>query len=158
MGGMDEFNKLRARAKAKWDKLIAQVRAEYDATLVQIATLAKRLIGDPARDKSLASMVEQAIPADAPFTITDVKETLDALHPGRLWRRATVNNHVTRLRDRGIIKRIRRGTMTTGAVFARADLPLEVEDKPTLAKVVAAVVTRPMRVAEIAVAVREAGY
>jgi hypothetical protein len=58
-GTDSEFVALRKRARIKRDKITAQARAEYEATLVQVAALEQQLTGiRPKRDRSAASCIE----------------------------------------------------------------------------------------------------
>ncbi len=157
----NEFNALRARARAKRDKEIAAVRAEYEATLVQIATLEQDLLGKvTSRYRKISAAIESVIPSDRPFSTADIMAGLEALDPGRVWRKRAIDSHISRLRERGLVKRLKRATAREPAVYSRADLPVKVVplgDK-TLQEVIRGVVTRPMTVTEVAVAVKESGY
>ena len=155
---MNEFNLLRQRAREKRDKLIGEARAEYEATLVQIAKLEQDLCGKvSSRHRSISSCIESVIPSDRPFTTADIMAGLDALDPWRVWRKRSVDNNLSRLRERGLVKRPRKATLRERAVYARADLGDEGESRP-LRDYLADVVVKPMTVTEIAVAVREAGF
>ncbi len=108
---MNEFIALRARARDKRDKAIAQAREEYEAALVQIATLEQDLLGKlPSKHKPMSACIESVIPNDRPFTTLDVLTSLEALDPRRVWRKRSIDNHFSRLRDKGLIRRIKRAT------------------------------------------------
>lgn len=156
-----EFVQLRARARDKRDKLIAEARREYEATLVQIATLEQDLLGKiSSRHKSISSCIESVIPRADTFTTVDIMASLEALDPGRVWRPSSLHNHIARLRDKGLVKRLKRATIHEPAVYARVDVPAQVVplSDATLSEVIRSVLVRPMTATEVAVAVLEAGY
>src|SRR5687767_11413414 len=86
-GMATEFNTLRLRAREKRDRLMAEVRAEYESTLVQIARLEQDLLGTRNHKyKKISAAIEAVIPSDRPFTTRDIMAALEALDPGRVWR------------------------------------------------------------------------
>lgn len=157
----NEFNALRARARDKRDKAIAEIRAEYEAQLVQIAALEQDLLGKvSSRHKKISSAIESVIPRDATFTTADIMAALEALDPRRAWRKRSIDNHFSRLRERGLIRRIKRATIHEPAVYVRPEAPVAaapLEDM-TLLQVIGKVLVRPMTTTEVCVAVLEAGY
>lgn len=158
---MNEFTSLRHRAKFRRDKLIEAAHAEYSATLVQIEKLQLDMLGrTTTRRKSLARCVDSVIPTDAPFTCREIIAKLEALDPGRLWHQKNVTVHLTRLREKGIVKRIKRAAGNDGAVYARAELDVKVAplDDLTLLETIKQVLVKPMTATEVALAVVEAGY
>jgi hypothetical protein len=158
---MNEFIALRARARQKRDKLIASARREYAQTLVQIAALEQDLLGkESSRHKRVSASVESVIPSDRTFTTVDVMTALEALDPGRVWRKRSVDNHLSRLRERGLVRRIKKSRTNEPAVYARVGVqvaPLPFQDL-TLGQVIKAVLVRPMTATELVVAMLEAGY
>ena len=157
----NEFNALRTRARDKRDRLIAEARREYESTLVDIAKLEQDLLGTRShRYRKISAAIEAVIPRDRPFTTQDVMSGLEALDPGRVWRMHSVISHVTRLRERGLLTRIKRATKREHAVYTRVENPAKVVplDDMTLLEVIRYVLTRPMSVTEVAVACLEAGY
>src|SRR5438105_760429 len=117
---MNEFTKLRERAREKRDKAIALARSEYAATLVQIATLEQDLLGKVStRYKRISACIESVIPRDRPFNTTDIMTALEALDPGRVWRKRAVDSHIFRLRERGLVRRMRKAKGTEPAVYVR---------------------------------------
>jgi hypothetical protein len=157
----NEFNALRSRARERRDKAIAEARREYSAQLVKIAELEQDLLGAAqTRHRSISSAIESVIPREAPFTTVDLMAALEALDPRRSWRKRSLDNHLSRLRERGLIKRLKRATVHEPAVYAREDAPVKAAplDDLTLLQVIGRVLTRPMTVTEVAVAVLEAGY
>ncbi len=86
---------------------------------------------------------------------------LEALDPARVWRKRSIDNHLSRLRERGLVRRVKRSSGTEPAVYVRVGVevdPLPFEDM-TLVDVIASVLeTRPMNPTEMVVAMLEAGY
>src|SRR5262245_59656308 len=118
----NEFTALRARARQKRDRAIAEVRADYEAALVEIAALEQRLLGkQPQGHKSIAQAVNTIIPKEAPFTTLGVMTGLEALDPSRNWRKRSVDYVLTRMRSRGQIRRTRRATIHEPAQYVRAE-------------------------------------
>ncbi|MEX2187324.1 MAG: hypothetical protein WD875_11035 [Pirellulales bacterium] len=155
---MREFNQLRALARGKRDKIVAAARADYEATLVQIAKLEQDLLGKvSSRYRKISAAIESVIPSDRTFTTADILAGLEAMDPGRVWRKRSIDSHLSRLRERGLVKRLRKATLRERAVYARADLGTEGESRP-LREYIGDVLVKPMTVTEVAVAVVEAGY
>lgn len=155
-----EFAALRAKARQQRDKAIAHVRAEYQASLLQIAELEQRLLGKiDARRMQTSAAIERVIPRDQPFTVNDVMASLEALDARRVWPRASVQRHITKLRELGLVRRVQRAKVGEPATYVRAEGPTktEAEDK-SLRQVILDAVKRPMRTAEVVVAILEAGY
>jgi hypothetical protein len=160
---MSAFNELRKQAREKRDKAIAMARDDYAATLRRIANLEQDLLGrDPSTHKTVASCIDSVLPTDRTFTTVDVLAALEALDPKRDWRMRSINSHISRLRARGIVRRVKRSQNTQPAVYARVGVdvePLPFEDM-TLPEVVAKVLgdRQPMRQTDLVVAMLEAGY
>lgn len=155
---MNDFKKLRQMARERRDRLINDAKAEYEATIRQIATLERSLAGtNTVRMPSISAAIDSVIPSDREFTTDDIKRGLKALDPDRDWARRAIDSHIARLRERGVLRRVRRASAHERASYARADLPIK-EDNRTLRDVIAAIVTRPMTLTEICVAVTESGY
>jgi hypothetical protein len=94
---MDAFIELRKRAREKRDKAIGQARSEYADTLRKIAELEQDLLGrEPSSHKTIASCIDSVIPTDRVFTTVDVMASLEALDPGRVWRKRSVDSHIAR--------------------------------------------------------------
>ena len=141
---------------------IRKARDEYAETLVRIAELEQDILGrDPASHRSIASCIESVIPDDRTFSTADIMAGLEALDPGKVWRKRSVDNHISRLRDRGLVRRVRKSKGTEPAVYARMGVstePLPFEDM-TLPEVIVAVLgDGAMTQTELAVAMLEAGY
>jgi hypothetical protein len=139
-----------------------KARQEYEAALVQIATLEQDLLGrDNSKHRTISECVMRVIPKDRSFSTQDVYVALEALDPTRYWRKRTIDTVMTSLRERKIVKRIKRGTIHEPALYALVDSditpPWPLADVP-LHKAVRMVLTRPMTTAEVTVAVTEAGY
>jgi hypothetical protein len=157
----NEFTALRARARARRDKIIAEAKAEYESALKQIAVLEQDLLGkETQRHVKISTSIDRIIPKDRPFTTLDIMAALEASQPGRVWRPGSINNHMSWLRKKGIVKRLRKSNGTTPAIYAVKDL--DVSNGPfgdaTLGQAVAKVLTSPMTQTELVVALLEAGY
>lgn len=156
---MQEFNALRAKARERRDKAIADAQREYDRNLADIANVEQNLLGKiSTRAKELSPSVSAAMPADRAFTVQDVLANLEAMAPGRAWKKRSLDCHMSRLVKFGILRRVRRASANERAVYCRSDLPIPTTNPKTLSEVVREVLTRPMRMGEIVVAVTEAGY
>ena len=85
---------------------------------------------------------------------------LEALDPRRVWRKRSVDSHIARLRQKGLVIRLKRSQLRLPAVYAREGV--EVEASPfgdmTPKEVVAQVLDRPMSQTELVVAMLEGGY
>lgn len=159
---MDAFNELRRIARQKRDNAIAKARDEYAETLTRIAGIEQDLRGrEPANHRSIASCIDSVVPGDRPFSTTDILASLEALDPRRVWRKRSIDSHISRLRERGIIRRLRKATITEPALYAREGLEVDMpfEDK-RLKEVVYEVLGQvgPANQTELVVAMLEAGY
>jgi len=159
---MQEFGSLRTAARKKRDAAIRKARDEYAETLRRIAELEQDILGrDPSSHRSISSCIESVIPSDRTFSTVDIMAGLEALDLGRVWRKRSVDNHISRLRDRGLVRRLKKARNTEPAVYARLGVetePLAFEDM-TLPEVVEAVLSqRPLTQTELVVAMMEAGY
>ncbi|MBW3599148.1 MAG: hypothetical protein KY475_17995 [Planctomycetes bacterium] len=159
---MNEFIELRKRAREKRDKAIDQARKEYNETLVRIAALEQDLLGkEVSSHKRISACIDRVIPSDRPFTTVDIMTALEALDGGRAWRKRSVDHHIYRLRERGLLRRLRKSRKTEPAVYVR--IGVKVEESPfqgmTLREVMRATLAeRPMNATELAVAMLDAGY
>ena len=105
LASMKEFNTIREAARKKRDLAIKKARDEYAATLLRIAELEQDLLGrDPSTHKTIVSCIERAIPSSRTFTTADILADLEAIDGGRVWRKRSVGNHLSRLRHRGLVK------------------------------------------------------
>jgi hypothetical protein len=159
---MEAFNELRKHAREKRDKAIGKVRDEYTATLVRIAALEQDLLGrDPSSHRTISSSINSVLPNDRPFTTVDVMTALEALDAGRVWRKRSVDSHISRLRERGVVRRLTKAKGLEPAVYARVGVkvaPAPFEDR-TLVEVMGEVLAgRSLTQTELAVAMLEAGY
>jgi hypothetical protein len=156
----NEFNALRARARQKRDAALAEIQADYQAALVQIARLEQDLLGKVrSRYRKISAAIEAVIPKDGTFTTADILVSLEALDSRRYWRKRFIDNHISRLRERGLIKRIKRATIHEPAVYVRAGSTAKVVPlgDMTLLEAIGSVLTEPLTTTEIVVAVLEAG-
>lgn len=160
---MNVFIELRKQARDKRDKAIAQAREDYTATLRRIASLEQDLCGrEPTNHRTIASCIESVMPTDRVFTTVDIMTSLEALDPKRDWRKRSVDSHLSRLRGRGIVRRVKKSRNTQPAIYVRVGV--EVEPLPfgdmTLPEVVEEVLKscQPCRQTELVMAMLEAGY
>ncbi len=159
---MHEFKALRSKAREKRDRAIERAREEYAATLVRIASLEQDLLGKHhSTRQKISACIESVIPTDRTFTTVDIMSALEALDDRRVWRKRSVDNHLSRLRERGLVRRLRKSRNTEPALYVRVGV--DVEQRPfedmTLPEVVESVlVDGPKSPTEIVVAMLEAGY
>lgn len=155
------FAALRAQARDRRDKATAKIIEEYHASLSQINELERRLCGpaDPTR-LSVSAAVERVLPVGEPFSVADIIAALEGLDPSRLWRKTSVCRHITWLRNRGLVRRVKRHTVKSGAVYMRtsANEPGIVTEEKTVRALIDEVMTKPMRIAEVCAAVLAAGH
>jgi len=160
---MEAFNQLRKQAREKRDKAIGVARDEYSATLARIAALEQDLLGrEPSTHKTISSCIDSVLPDDRCFTTLDIMAALEALDPRRDWRKRSLDCHISRLRDRGLVRRVKKSQNHQPAIYVRVGVdvePLPFEDM-TLPEVVADVLSsrQPMRQTDLVVAMLEAGY
>jgi hypothetical protein len=157
---MNEFSALRARARDKRDRSIADARKEYEETLTAIAALEHGLTGRKRSLGKISACIESVMPRSEPFTSTEIIASLEALDSSRVWHKWTVDNHITKLRAKGIVRRLRRHKGNERALYVRVGA--EVDRLPfedmTLPEVIRAVLTEPMNQTELAVPILERGY
>lgn len=159
---MNEFAELRKRARERRDKLIAAAYSEWESTLGRIAELEQDLLGrDPVNHKSVASCVDAVIPTDSPFTTVDVMKALEALDAGRVFRKRSVDNHIYRLREKGLVRRLKRAQGREPALYARVgvDVPAIPFEGKTMREVMVEVLAdKSMTQVELALAMIDKGY
>ncbi len=117
---------------------------------------------EPSNHKTIAACIDSVIPTDRAFTTVDIMAALESLDPRRNWRKRSLDSHISRLRDRGIVRRVKKSQNRQPAVYVRVGVevePMPFEDM-TLPEVVAEVLSRhqPMRQTDLVVAMLEAGY
>jgi competence protein ComEC len=157
----DEFHRIRLAAREKRDRAIVAAKIDYEATLAKIAELELIIREKPAKStRKITAAIEQAMPKDRPFTIPDILDGLELLDPARVWRRDSVTCHMTNLRKRGLITRIKRAKTGTPAVYVLRGVkpPADPFRDMTLLDAIRTVLKRPMTAMEIAIALKEAGY
>jgi len=101
------------------------------------------------------------IPTDRTFTTVDILAGLEALDPGRVWRKRLIDGHVSRLRDRGIVRRIRKSKKSEPAIYACVGVNVGSEpfEDMRIEDVVSQVLEDgPMRQSESIVETLERGY
>jgi hypothetical protein len=159
---MNAFNELRKNARDKRDKVIESARNDWIATLVRIAALEQDILGrDVSTHEPISSCINRALPTDRSFTTLDILMTLEAMDPRRGWRKRAVDNHVFRLRDRGVVVRLRKARGDEPAVYALSGVEAKAEpfEGKTLIEVLAEVLgDRSLTTTELVVDVLEAGY
>jgi len=160
---MNQFTPIRKAALAKRDAAIKQARDEYAETLKRISALEQDILGrDPSTHRTIASCIEILVPSDRTFTTVDIMAGLEAMDPGKVWRKRSVDSHIARLREKEIVRRVRRKSKgTEPAVYARVGV--EVETVPfmdiDLAGVVAVMLEgRSLTQTELVVHMLESGY
>jgi hypothetical protein len=157
----NEFSALRSRARAKRDRAIAEARQEYEAALVEIAGLEQRLCGKlPKGYKTIVQAIDAVIPREGTFTTLDVMTGLEAFDPKRNWRKRSVDYVLTRMRQRGAIRRLKRATIHERASYVRAEAGTKAPGTGdmTLMQIIGKVLVRPMTTTDVVVAVLEMGY
>ncbi|MCE9543989.1 MAG: hypothetical protein K8T25_00465 [Planctomycetia bacterium] len=118
---MNAFLELRKQARARRDTLVKDAREEYRTTLVKIATLEHRITGrQAAKPSTLTSRIHSVIPTEGTFTTEDITTALEALEPGVVWRRATIDNAIGGLRRKGLIRRISKAKSSVNGLASRA--------------------------------------
>lgn len=108
----------------------------------------------------MAVAIDSLIPRETTFTYLDIKTGPEALDPGRIWKERTIHAHLSKLREKGMIRRLKRATQSSFTIYVRAEVLVKLNplDDMTLAEVVAQVLTKPMTTAEVMVAAIEFGY
>lgn len=160
---MDAFKELRRQAREKRDKAVNKARTEYDSALVRIASLEQDILGqDTSSHTTIASCINSVIPTDRTFTNQEIMASLEAMDDTRQWRKRSVDNHIIRLREKGIVRRVKRSQGDNPAIYARSDFDTDggpLEDM-TLIEVLEKVMAgrEPMRIMELMMATLEAGY
>lgn len=158
---MREFIALRAKARERMDLAVAAAKREYEATLLAIANLEQDLVGrESSRHKMISTSINNVLPRDRTFTVVDIVTSLEAVDPTRHWRKRSVDCHISRLREMGILRRIKKSQGREPAVYAVADLdvPRLPFEGLTLGQSVAKVLVRPMSAIEVTVALIEQGH
>lgn len=154
----NHFNNLRTLARERRDKAIAEIQAEYNANILAIAKLEQDLCGKVStRYKSISAAIESVIPSDRSFTTEDVMTSLEAMDSSRAWRKRSVDCYLSRLRDRGLLKRLAKANGRERAIYARTDFGAE-GDSRTIGDYLAQVLTQPMTTTEVTLAILEAGF
>lgn len=158
---MKEFNALRQRARERRDKAILRARNEYEQTLQQIAKLEQDLLGkEVSTHKSIAASIESVIP-DRPFTTHDIMVGLEAADSTRVWRSRSIDSHITHLRKKGLVKRLRKARGHERALYVREGVeyePIPFEDMSLIEVVAEVLGKQSMTQTELVVAMLEAGY
>jgi hypothetical protein len=158
---MEALTQLRKLARERRDKSIGEANTLYADTLKRIAAIEQDLLGHQASThRASSACIQQVMPADQPFTTVDLRAALEAMEPGRVWYERTITNQLGRLRKRGFIRRLRRPTCKTPALYVRAGIEavLPLDAKTMLDAAAELLADRPMNCTELAVAMRESGY
>lgn len=142
--------------------MIATAREEYEANLLAIAKLEQGLLGRlPVHHKQASKCIMQVVPKDRTFTNADLLASLEAIEPRRNWNVRSVNEAISRMRRKGILKRVRRSSGTELAVYAVAELDVPqgaFRDMKLIEAIAAIVKAKPMRQIEIVLHLLEQGY
>ena len=110
---MDPFRLLQGRAAEKRDSAIAEARREYRRDIEAIEALSSELppqlplvdLSPLGKRPNVTEMVKAVIPADKPFTISNVLHLLHDAH-GQSFHYPTVRTQTSRLCSQGYIKRL----------------------------------------------------
>ena len=161
---MKDFDSLRRLAREKRDKAIKIARDEYAVTLEEINTLQKRLTrkpsqkGRPKPAVPLRDKIMAVVPRDRMWTVPELLQWLKRPATDK----AIVLSTLDRLRRRGDIKRIRRGTRNRAALFAVAEFQSDASELNGLSQIGAAeVVLReigPADIMTLVIAMLDRGY
>ena len=167
---MDPIAAIKKRAEEKRDyaiRLARQVYQHRDVMAIEALDRALPLqaIPEPTATHAVTntiSFIEMLIPADRPFTVTDMLGWLQATQPRQRFHETTVRTYVSRLCSRGILKKLyKNGRNYTQWVASDAFKKLgPIEAKPLVELVVEIPNTagQPMRTCEIALALKDSGY
>jgi hypothetical protein len=157
---MNEFNALRTKARERRDKIVADATREYFETLTKIATLEQDLIGRRSSSyMTVGQCVLKVLPTDRTFTTADIRALLLGLDALRDWGTRSINDAVTKLYNRGKIRRLRRSRPGEPAVYAAEGVELPAQPSMTLQEAIAtALESRPLNETELCVALLEQGY
>lgn len=156
---MTPYELLRDEAANKRDKAISAAHVEYRRTLDKIEALRLQLNSELVEsEKSVKQLVEEVIPKGKPFVRNDIVHSLTLAHPGRDFRKATVNTILYKLGRAGLLKRISkdgRGQITWGDQSCDGEL----EKERPLIEIIADVLegSEGMLLVDIAIAVQRTG-
>jgi hypothetical protein len=167
---MDPYLPLKTRAAQKRDAAIAEARRVYRKDIEAIEALERRLPAsrttDPsqllAKPPSIVDLIRAVVPADKPFTVSDVMVALGEAHQGQKFHLPTVRTHTSRLCSRGFLRRLyktsQQETMYALAVSPVTEGALVSKNLATVAHEVLTEAGKPLEPIEIAVCMRERGY
>lgn len=125
---MNPFVELRKQALEKRNTAIALAKSDYEQRLIQIAKLERELTGNYRRYRKVTSCVEQVIPVDREFSTQDIMVALEALDNTRTWRKDGVDKHLSKMRQLGLIQRVRKPRNNEPAIYVRAGVATK--DRP----------------------------
>ncbi len=168
---MDPFLTLQSIAAQKRDEAIAGARRQYRQDIEAIDALQRSLPSplptiDQARplkqQPTVTDIIRAVVPRDKPFTVSDVMHLLHDAHQGQKFHYPTVRTQTSRLCSRGYLKRLyktgHQETMYALATSAVDDGPIDTKSLPEVTEEILREAGRPLKVVEIAVAMRERGY
>jgi hypothetical protein len=164
--GPNAYAILRQQAVAKMDKAIKEARDEYRETLYKINALQDELVANRPRagklktQGSIFALVIKHIPTDRPFTASELCDMLEAVYPDRPIKKQTVKSGLHKLGERGIIRRISK-EKDGFIIWAHHECGVTAPAWAAMpmSKVIAeALKARPMRIAEVVIAVQSLGY
>lgn len=169
---MNAYDQLRQAARNKRDAAIREIRAEYRRELLAIQKLRVSLEGETVgkrgpkpslgiKRRTIVSLVQEYMPRDRQFTVTEMREILLEVEPDRRFYRATLKTTFANLRRQGDIKpvkRIGKGQVLWQAMAATPpETPLSAMQLPDAVALVLGE-CGPLRPVEIVVALQERGY
>lgn len=164
---MDAFSVLRQQAAAKRDEAVSAARLAYRKQTRLIDQLQAELGRErPARPrrkgcKSIIALAAELMPQDRPFTVQDIVALMQQAEPQRVFNLGSIRAEFSKMIDRGLIRRVRR---MEGGQLLWAAAGCEVDQSPLTALPLPGAISEvlgergPLAVAEIVVALKEAGY
>lgn len=168
---MDPIRSLQSRAAQKRDHAIAEARRQYRKDIEAIDALSRQLPAPPppidrsqplGKPPTIMDLIKAVLPADKPFTVSDVMHLLHDAYHGQKFRHETVRTHTSKLCSRGHLRRLyKTGHMETMYVLADApvnDGPIETKGLVQVAHDILSSASHPMKVSEIAARMKESGY
>jgi hypothetical protein len=159
---MNALNELRQLARDRRDRAIDFATDQYNATLARIAGIEQDLLGTrPPDHQHMSDVVRSIIPEDQEFTSVDVMAGLKALDPARDWAVRCVTNQLVKMRLDGFIRRLKRASRNSPAVYIRTDKPITLppfEDKSALEAAEQVLAGGEMNATELTVALFEGGF
>lgn len=167
---MDPFLALRHQAAVKRDEAIAHARRVYRTDVEAIEKLERALPKyTPIKpDASLRNapntveLIKRLIPADKPFTLSDVLQWLYDAAKGQRFKEPTIRTYLSRLASQGVIRKLYK-TGSNGALWVNHGSTveaggIETMSLPQVVELILGEEQRPLKAVEIAVCMHSRGY